>query len=78
MKSKYTYPISEKLWFTKNSEIIAEHELKKIDKYTKYTIEYGTGKDRSTKNFRTKKEAMIWIKKNKKYFAPTAVYLKGG
>ena len=62
MKPKHTYPLSEKLWFIKNSEVIVEHELKKRHKYAKYTIEYGKGKDRKTKSFTTKKEAMIWIK----------------
>ena len=64
--------IPSRYFFTKNSEIIAEHELKKLD-YAKYSIQYGKGR---TKTFTTKKEAMIWIKKNKKYFHHTAVYLK--
>lgn len=76
MKPKHTYPLSEKLWFTENSEIIAEHELKKRNRYAKYTIEYGVSNDRAAKSFKTKKEALVWIKKNKKYFAPTMVYLK--
>jgi len=65
-----------RLFFTKDSKLIAKYELKKRNKYAKYTIEYGAGKDRKTKSFKTKKEAMEWIKKNKKYFPPTAVYLK--
>lgn len=70
------WAIPPRLFFTKSADVIAEHELKKSDKYAKYTIEYGGGKNRKTKSFTTKKEAMIWIKKNKKYFHPTAVYLK--
>ena len=64
------------MYLHKNSEIIAEHELKKRHRYAKYTIEYGKGKDQKTKSFKTKKEALVWIKKNKKYFHPTAVYSK--
>ena len=67
------WAIPSRLFFTKSADAIAEHELKKSDKYAKYTIEYGKGR---TKTFTTKKEAIIWIKKNKKYFHPTAVYLK--
>ena len=70
------WAIQSRLFFTKNSELIAEHELKKRHKYAKYTIDYGVGKDRKTKTFSTKKEAMAWIKKNKVYFHPTAVYMK--
>lgn len=66
----------DKMYLHKNSEVIAEYELKKMHKYAKYTIDYGRGKDHKTKSFKTKKEALIWIKKNKKYFHPTAVYLK--
>jgi len=64
------------LWFTKDSKLILKHELKRRHKYAKYSIDYGAGKDRRTKTFKTKKEALAWIKKNKKYFHPTAVYLK--
>ena len=71
---KAKYPLSERLWFTKSSKIIADKELKKQDKYT---IEYGVGKDRKTKTFKNKTEALKWITKNKKYFQPTAAYLIG-
>lgn len=71
-----TWAIPSRYFFTRNSDVIAEHELKKRHKYAKYTIEYGAGKDRKMKSFSTKKEALVWIRKNKKYFHPTAVYLK--
>ena len=39
------WAMPSRYFFTKNSEVIVEHELKKRHKYAKYTIDYGKGKD---------------------------------